>query len=598
MTNYFSKEKLELAHRYLTRLTHRLSERQLMIVLSIVVGLIAGVGTIVFEALLHGIKTGLTSWFRVDEASIFYLFYPVVGIILATLFVRYIVRDNISEGVMRVLYAMSRRNSKLKPHNCYSSIVASATTIGFGGSVGPEAPIVMTGAAIGSNVGQFMRLNYRHTTLLLGCGAAAALAAIFKAPITGIIFVLEVLMLEITSFSVIPLLVAAVTATSLTYFMSGFQPLFSVEVDDLFFLKHIPYYIFLGAACGLISFYFLRVNSAIVSFFEKIAKTYQKWIVGGAVIGLLIFLFPPLFAEGYDSLEDLMHGRIEAVFDNSLFYAYRQEVWVVLIYMVAILFFKVVAMASTNAAGGVGGSFAPSLFVGAFSGTVTALALNHFLGLDLPLVGFTLVGMAGVMAGVMNAPLTSIFLIAELTGGYNLFVPLMLVSAISFAISYYLEPWSIYTRKLGQKGDLLSHNKDRNVLMFLDTSSLIEDDFSTIYENSTLEDVVKKLAKSRRNLFPVIDFEGVLRGVVTLDDIRRDMFDTEKYDHPISDYMTIPPALIQINEPMTSVLDKFEASGAWNLPVVDAGKRYLGFVSKSKIFSAYRDQLLEITDKE
>ena len=591
----FGNEKIEVLYRYLTRFTHRLSERQLMILLSLIVGLIAGMGTFVFEMLLHFIKTGLTSWFRVNTASLMYFVYPVIGIILTTLFVRYVIRDGISEGVMRVLYAMSRRNSKIRPHNCYSSIVASATTIGFGGSVGPEAPIVLTGAAIGSNVGSFMRLNYRNTTLLLGCGAAAALAAIFKAPITGVAFVLEILMLDITSLSIIPLLIAAVTASSLIYFMSGFDPIFSVEVSDMFRLGHIPYYILLGLICGLISYYFTQTNTRVSALFDRLGKTYLRWLAGGGVLGLLIFLFPPLYAEGYNTLDALMHGNIHSIFDNSLFYNYQDEVWVVILYVVAILFFKVVAMASTTAAGGVGGSFAPSLFVGAMSGTAMALILNQLFGLNLPPVEFTLVGMAGVMSGVMNAPLTSIFLIAELTGGYKLFVPLMLVAAISFAISYYFDPYSIYTRKLGMKGDLMTHNKDKTVLMFLDMRKLIENDFVPIYENATLEDVVHTVSRSRRNLFPVIDFEGELRGVVTLDDIRADMFDRGKYDNSVSDYMTVPPAVITVDESMGAILEKFERTGAWNLPVVDEGERYIGFVSKSKIFSAYREQLLEIS---
>jgi len=594
----FRNSKIDLAHRYITRQANKLSERQLMIFLSLVIGLIAGFGTYLFESLLHFIKFALTSWFRVDSASFFYLIYPAIGIILATLFVKYVIKDNISEGVMRVLYAISRKNSKIKPHNCYSSMVASATTIGFGGSVGPEVPIVMTGAAIGSNVGTFMRQNYKNTTILLCCGAAGALAAIFKAPITGVAFVLEILMLNITSMSIIPLLISAVAATSVTFFMNGFEPLFTVEVNNVFSLRHLPYYALLGAFCGLISVYFLRTNLAISGFFEKINKQYVKWIVGGGAIGILIFLFPPLYAEGYDTLRALMNGNTAAVFDNSLFYKYRTEVWVIIAYLTATMLFKVVAMSSTNAAGGVGGGFAPSLFVGALSGTVIALILNTVFDLELPLVGFTLVGMAGVMSGVMNAPLTSIFLIAELTGGYKLFVPLMLVAALSFAICYYLEPYSIYTKKLMQRGDIVTHNKDKAVLLFLDMKQLIEHDFTPVYENSTLEDVVKKLPLCRRNIFPVVDFDDSLRGFITLDDIRKDMFDTSKYESSISDYMTLPPAVISVNEPMNEILEKFENTKAWNLPVVDNNKKYVGFISKSKIFSAYREQLLEITDEE
>ncbi|MDR0954444.1 MAG: chloride channel protein [Rikenellaceae bacterium] len=587
--------RLELFHRYLTLRTNGLSERQLMLILAFVVGLVVGLATLLFEVLLKAIQSGLTSWFRVDSYSLFYLVYPVIGIILATLFVKYIVRDRINEGVTRVLYAISRNRSRLKPHNCYSSMVSSATTIGFGGSVGPEAPIVMTGSAIGSNIAAFMRLNYRNTTLLLCCGAAAAIAAIFKAPVAGVAFVLEILMLDITSASVIPILIAAVTGTSVLFFTTGFDPKFDVIVQEFFLLRNIPLYVLLGVLCGLISYYFIQTNEWVMRQFARIKTVGVKWLVGGLIIGVLVFFFPPLFAEGYDTLESLFQGDVTALFDNSPFYAYRDEVWIVIVYLLAILFFKVIAMSSTNAAGGVGGSFAPSLFVGAVAGTATALIGNAAFDLHLPVVSFMLVGMAGVMTGVMKAPLTAIFLIAELTGGYRLFVPLMLVAAISYAISYYFDRESIYTRKLSKAGDLMTHNKDQAVLLFLDMKSLIETDFIPLYENATLEDVVKEFSRSRRNVFPVVDFDQKLRGYVTLDDVRRDMFNTAKYDEPISDYLQIPPAEIRQDETMESVLAKFERTGAWNLPVVDEQKRYLGFVSKSKIFSAYREQLRELS---
>jgi CIC family chloride channel protein len=590
-----ASRKLEIFYRYLTLRLNALSERQRMLILAFVVGLIVGLATLVFEMLLHAIKTGLTGWFAKDSYSLLYWVYPIAGIILATLFVRYIIKDRIDEGVSRVLYAISRNRSRLRPHNSYSSMAASATTIGFGGSVGPEAPIVMTGSAIGSNVGRLLRLNYRNTTLLLCCGAAAAVAAIFKAPIAGVAFVLEILMLDITSASVIPILIAAVTGTSVLFFTTGFDPKFDVAVPEMFLLRNIPIYILLGGLCGLISYYFIGMNEWVGARFARMRSVAQKWIVGGVVIGGLIFLFPPLFAEGYDTLEKLFQGDVAALFDNSPFYGWRNEAWALIVYLVAILFFKVIAMASTNAAGGVGGSFAPSLFVGALTGASVALICQVGFGLPVPLISFTLVGMAGMMTGVMKAPLTAIFLIAELTGGYRLFVPLMLVSAISYAISYYFDKQSIYTRKLSRTGDLVTHNKDQAVLLFLDMNALIETDFMPIFENSTLEDVVKEVSRSRRNVFPVIDFDGKLRGYVTLDDIRGEMFSMDKYDEPISDYLQIPPAVIRRDEAMESVLEKFEETGAWNLPVVDEASRYLGFVSKSKIFSAYREQLREIS---
>ena len=421
------------------RLTRRLSNQQIMMLLAVVVGVLAGLGAYLFEMLLHGIKSGLIRWFPVDSAHILFLIYPAVGIILATLFVKYIVRDNISEGVTRVLYAMSRRNSRIARHNCWTSIVGGATTIGFGGSVGPEAPIVLTGAAIGSNIGRLARLNYKHTTLLLCCGAGAALAAIFKAPITGVVFVLEILMLDITAGSVIPLLIASITATTMAFMLRGFDPILAVTLApaDAFELWQIPLFILLGVLCGLMAWYFTSMNSRVGGFFKSIDKQYKKWLWGGAILGILIFVFPPLYGEGYEGFTSLMHGNAQELFNNSLFYRFRDIDWVIILFVIATMFFKVIAMSTTNAAGGVGGTFAPSLFVGAFTGASLALVCNTLFGWEVSIVSFTLVGMAGVMSGVMNAPLTSIFLIAELSNGYGLFIPLMITACISFAVDYY-----------------------------------------------------------------------------------------------------------------------------------------------------------------
>lgn len=578
------------------RLTRRLSNRQMMMLLAVVVGVLAGVGTYLFEILLYAIKNGLTHWFPVDSAHILLLIYPAVGIILATLFVRYVVRDNISEGVTRVLYAMSSRNSRIAPHNCWTSVVGGATTIGFGGSVGPEAPIVLTGAAIGSNVGRLARLNYRNTTLLLCCGAGAALAAIFKAPITGVVFVLEILMLDITAGSVIPLLIASVTATTMAFMLRGFDPVLAVTLapQDAFELWQIPLFILLGICCGMMAWYFTAMNSRVGNFFKGIDRQWKKWLWGGAILGILIFIFPPLYGEGYEGFTALMHGNTETLFDNSLFYRFRDIDWVVILFIIATMFFKVIAMASTNAAGGVGGTFAPSLFVGAFTGATLALVCNILFRWEVSVVSFTLVGMAGVMAGVMNAPLTSIFLIAELSNGYGLFIPLMITACISFAVNYWLDPDSIYTKQLRQRGELLTHDKDRSVFVFLKLDELMETDFLRIKENITLGDIVHIISTARRNIFPVIDNFGGLLGVVQLDDLREDMFKPERYGRPISDYMIQPPDKILEHEAIRSVMEKFEDKHTWMLPVVDKKNRYLGFISKSRILNAYREQLVKI----
>jgi CIC family chloride channel protein len=577
------------------RITKRLTDRQLMMILAVVTGALAALVTFFFETLLHWIREGLVGWFSPDTASPMYLVYPAVGIILATLFVRYVVKDNISEGVTRVLYAIAKQGSRIKPHNSYTSIIGGAVTIGFGGSVGPEAPIVLTGSAIGSNVGRFMRMNYRQITMLLGCGAAAALAAIFKAPVTGVIFVLEILMLDISMAAVIPLVLSSVTATTIIFFLKGFDPVLEVTAIEGFRLANIPMYLVLGMSCGLVAFYFTSLNSRIAGWFEGMKSVYRKWIAGGVILGVLIFVFPPLYGEGYAGFADLMHGRIESLFNNSLFYDYRGVPWVVALYLLGILFFKVVAMATTNAAGGVGGTFAPSMFVGAFTGGSIAFLCNTYLGMELPLLNFTLVGMAGVMAGVMKAPLTSIFLIAELSNGYSLFIPLMIVTIVSFVIGHYFEPASIYTKKLMQTGDLVTHDKDRSVMVFLRLDELTETDFLPLETGSTLGDAVEVVARARRNTFPVVDPRGVLEGVVQLDDLRGDMFERDKYRTPIEEYMTAAPDTILLHEQIPSVLAKFEETGAWVLPVVDARGCYHGFVSKSRILAAYRRQLVEIS---
>ena len=578
------------------RLTRRLSNSQIMMLLAVIVGVLAGVGTYLFEILLYAIKNGLTRWFPVDSAHFLFLIYPAVGIVLATLFVRYVVRDNISEGVTRVLYAMSSRNSHIAVHNCWTSVVGGATTIGFGGSVGPEAPIVLTGAAIGSNVGRLARLNYKHTTLLLCCGAGAALAAIFKAPITGVVFVLEILMLDITAGSVIPLLIASITATTMAFMLRGFDPILAVTLrpEDAFELWQIPLFILLGVLCGLMSWYFSSMNSRVGDFYKRIDSQYKRWLIGGAVLGVLIFVFPPLYGEGYEGFTSLMHGNAQALFDNSLFYRFRDIDWVVILFVIATMFFKVIAMASTNAAGGVGGTFAPSLFVGAFTGAIVALLCNTLLGWHVSLVSFTLVGMAGVMAGVMNAPLTSIFLIAELSNGYGLFIPLMITACIAFAVAYYLEPDSIYTKQLRLRGELLTHDKDQSVFVFLKLEDLMETDFLRIGPKMTLGAIVRIIAKARRNIFPVVDAHDRLLGVVQLDDLREDMFKPEMYHRPISDYMIQPPDKILEHESIQSILPKFEDNHTWMFPVVDKQNRYLGFISKSRILNAYREQLVRI----
>ena len=578
-------------------IARRLSEAQTMAILAVLVGLCAGVGAYIFNTLLHTITHSLTSWTPNDQAQWLYLIYPAIGIILATLFVKHVVKDGISEGVTRVLYAMSRTDSRIKGHNTWTSIVGGATTIGFGGSVGPEAPIVLTGAAIGSNIGKLARLNYKNITLLLCCGAGAAVAAVFKAPITGVVFVLEILMLEITTKSIIPLLLASMTATITSLVFHGFSPIIAVSLSDsdMFQVEQVPLFLLLGCFCGLMAFYFTSVNSKVGGFYKSVNKQWRKWLYAGITLGVLIFIFPPLYGEGHDSFGALMTGNTDTLFNHTLFHSWSTTDWFLIIYLIAVMLFKVIAMATTNAAGGVGGTFAPSLFVGAFAGATIAVVCQAVFGWDVSITSFTLAGMAGVMSGVMKAPLTAIFLIAELSNGYGLFIPLMIVSCISFAVNYSMDRDSIYTKQLRLRGELLTHDKDSSAFVFLRLDQLMETDFIRLRESITLGDVVNIISNARRNIFPVVGTSGELLGIVQLDDLRHDMFNRDKWSTSIMHYMIQPPDKVLENEMIQSIMPRFEQSNTWMLPVVDKQNNYLGFISKSRILNAYRQQLVKIS---
>ncbi len=574
-----------------------LGQQRLILILSGVVGILSGLAAVILKNTVHFTRDLLQKVMEQGTLGFLYLALPGIGIILTVLYIKYFVKDNIGHGVSRILYAISRRGSKLKRHNTYTSIVSSTVTIGFGGSVGAEAPIVLTGAAIGSNIGQLFKLNYKTITLLLGCGAAAAIASIFKAPIAGLIFTLEVLMLDLTMASIVPLLIAAVTATTISYFLLGRDVTFAFEMIEPFALGKIPFFIVLGIFCGLISFYFTRTAMRVESKFASIENPLKKVAIGGVLLGVLVFLFPPLYGEGFNTLQALLNGEAVTILDNSLLYTFRDNAWVILAALGLILIFKVYAMAATTGAGGVGGIFAPTLFMGGVAGYFMSKLFNLSTGTNLNEGNFTLVGMAGMMAGVMHAPLTAIFLIAELTGGYGLFIPLMITSTIAYLTIMYFEPHSIYTKRLAARGELITHHKDKAVLTLLSLGKVVEKDLVTVNPNHSLGKLVKSISQSRRNIFPVVDDEGLLLGVVLLDDVRELMFDSDKYEKIfVKDLMSVPPDQIVIDEPMEKVMEKFETTGAWNLPVVDNGK-YVGFVSKSKIFSAYRNVLVQFSDE-
>lgn len=584
-----------LFYRFLLWRDKHIKERNFILIISFLVGICTAAAGIILKHLIHLIQHLLTNNFNQDGANYQLLLYPVIGILLAGLFVKYIVRDDISHGVTKILYAISQRKSRIKPHNTWSSIVASSVTIGFGGSVGAEAPIVLTGAAIGSNLGRLFKMEQKTLMLLVGCGAAGAIAGIFKAPIAGLVFVVEVLMLDLTMTSVLPLLISSVTAATVSYVFTGTDAMFKFSQTEVFEIARIPYVLLLGVFCGLVSLYFTKVMNRIEGMYRNLGIYWKKFVVGGLMLSILIFLFPPLYGEGYDTIGSLLNGQFGHIMDQSLFYDLNGTYWGVQIFLVLILLTKVFASSATNAGGGCGGIFAPSLYLGCIAGFVFAHASNYFpFTMYVSEKNFALLGMAGVMSGVMHAPLTGVFLIAELTGGYDLFLPLMIVSISSYITIKMFLPHSIYSMRLAQKGELMTHHKDRAVLTLLNTDAVIERDFLTVSPDMSLGDMVKVIAKSGRNSFPVIDDKGILLGIVLLDNIRNIMFRPELYNRfHVSKFMVSAPAKVKIGTSMEQIMRTFDDTKAWNLPVVDEEGRYVGFMSKSKIFNSYRKVLVE-----
>ena len=577
-----------------------ISEKRFLILVSFVVGVLTALTACFLKKLIQLIQALLTHNFSESQANYLYLIYPVVGILLAGLFVRYIVKDDISHGVTKILYAISQRKSRIKPHNIYSSLAASSITIGFGGSVGAEAPIVLTGAAIGSNLGRILRLEQKHLMILLGCGAAGAIAGIFKAPIAGLVFVIEVLMLDLTMTSILPLLISSVTAATVSYLLTGNEAMFHFVQNEPFLLKRIPSVLLLGVFCGFVSLYFTRSMTMMENVFRKL-QFWQKFALGGVLLSTLIFLLPPLYGEGYETIEVLLGGGTgyQKLFDGSLFNDWRYTQWGIIVFLSMIIVLKSFASSATNGGGGTGGTFAPSLYLGGIAGFLFAYIGNTFHWLPfMPQENFALMGMAGVMAGVMHAPLTGTFLIAELTGGYDLFLPLMIVSICSYLTITIFEKHSIYTMRLAKKGELLTHQKDQAVLTLLKGNSLIETDFQTVKPDMDLGDVVKVISQSSRNSFPVVSDDGKLVGIVLIDNIRNIMFRPELYKRfRVTRFMVSPSAVISVMMPMDKIMRVFDDTKAWNLPVVDQDNKYLGFVSKSSMLNAYRQVLVDIVDQ-
>ena len=588
-------------NRFFRKLFHinliEIDQVKLVYFLSLVVGLLSALAAALLKNAIHYTHKILTEGITPESGSYLYLAYPLAGMFLTLLFVRYIVKDNIGHGISRILYSISRTNSHLKTHNTWSSIIATTITIGFGGSVGAEAPIVLTGSSIGSSIGRFFNLNYKNITLLIGCGAAGAIAGIFKAPVTGIVFTLEILLLDLTTSSIVPLLISSVTAASVAYFLMGDKVLFTFNVVGTFHISNIPWYLLLGIISGLISLYFSKMTLFLESNYDKIRNSYLRLILGGIVLGGLIYLFPPFYGEGYDTIMLLLQGNSDIVFNSSIFSQFSNSFLVIILFMSGLVLLKVVASSSTNGAGGVGGIFAPTLFIGGINGYLVASVLKKFVNVDLPDNRFVLAGMAGMMAGVMHAPLTAIFLIAEITGGYNLLIPLIITSTAAFITTRSFEKHSIYHVQLANRGELITHDKDKAVLTRMNWKKEIETDLLKLKPTDTLGDLVKVIAKSNRNLFPVVDEFNILEGVLSLDDAREIMFRQELYETTfVKDLMSIPPSYIDKEENMETVMEAFRKTGAWNLPVLDKG-HYVGFISKSRIYSTYREMLIEFSDE-
>lgn len=553
---------------------------------------------------VHQISTLLTSYMRESGTWYLYLVYPAIGITVASLFVRFVVRDDISHGITKVLFSLSRNKAHIKRHNTWSSLVASAVTIGFGGSVGAEAPIVMTGSAIGSTLGSFFHMDRKTMMLLVGCGASGAIGGIFNAPIAGVVFTLEVLMLDLTMTSIVPLLISSVSATAVSYLLMGENiVMFRFENFQPFNLQTIPTLIVLGVACGFVSLYFVRGIGACEQLFKKINNTYLKLIIGGLTLSVLIYFLPSLYGEGYDAIAILLDSQHpESLLEGSVFKTLFVEskllgaVWVMFIYILLTLALKIVATAATNGAGGTGGTFAPSLFVGCLTGYLVAFLLNHF-GFDTPEKNFAFAGMAGVMSAVMHAPLTGIFLIAEITGGYDLFMPLMITSVISYITILPFERHGLYARRLARTGELLTHQKDNTVLTFMAIKNVIETDLLTIDPDMTLGQFTHVLTRSRRNIFPVVDNSKKYLGTVHVDEIRNIIFRQDLYERlTVRRFMSTPPDILRIDDTMRHTMDTFDRTGAWNLPVLDADGRYLGYASKSSVFNNYRKILKKFSD--
>jgi len=567
-----------------------------MIILGIIIGFLVGLLAVLIKNLVYFIQGLLISGFSIDYSNYLYVVYPAVGVLMTILFVKYVLRQKVRDGIPNVLHAISKQHGLIKPHNMFSSVITSALTVGFGGSVGLEGPTVVTGAAWGSNVGRILGLNYKQVVALLGMASAAAMSAIFKAPIAAIVFALEVILFDLTMTAMVPLLVSSIVAALTSYFFIGMDVLYPFEVINKFRLQETPYYLGLGLFAGLVSVYFIKLYVLTGKIFDKIKGWVWKFLAGASLLGLIIFLLPSLYGEGYEAVNKALEGDMTFIFDNSIFYDLRDNLPIGLLILFGILLFKALATSLTFRAGGIGGVFAPTIFIGTMTGLFFVSVLNYFEFTNLPVSSFALVGMAGLLAGVVHAPLTAIFLIAEITGGYQLFFPIMVVATTSYSLSRMLSSNSIYTIQLANRGDMLTHHKDRSLLSLMQLDKLIEKDFSTVNVEGTLGDLVKVIGDSTRNIYPVVDDHDNFYGIIFLDHIRHTMFQPELYDTTtVRSLMFKPSKVVELDDDMETVAQKFQHSGKYNLVVLD-GDKYVGFVSRANVFSQYRDILRDFSE--
>ena len=591
--NFASMNWNGLLVKFLVWRIRNVSDKNFLLILAAFVGIVAGLAAVALKETVHHVQHMLEHNFGMEHTGALFIAFPLVGILITVLFCYLFISEPLGHGITGILFAISKQSSNIKRGRMYDRLITSAITVGFGGSVGLEAPIVVTGSAIGSNMGGLMHLNYKKRTLMIGCGAAAAISAIFNSPIAGVIFCIEVILTDVTIAALTPLLISSVFGSLVSFIISGNRSLFAFKLTDPFTAADVPFYFMLGIFCGLVSLYFVRTMYRVEPWINKVSNIWLKALLGGALLSIIIVIFNPIYGEGYDTIKEFLTNGNANILSNHLFIPDTELVILPFLFLTGLILIKPVASALTIGSGGSGGIFAPSLFIGAVTGFLFSSGINT-LANDrvISTSNFTLVGMCGILSGVLHAPLTAIFLIAEITSGYTLFVPLMLVSAISYSTISYFEKHSFYTKHLVEKGDLIPNDRDRQVLSLIHLRKVIETDLHTIHPEKTLDDLVKLVRKSRRNIFPVVNHEEQLEGIVTLDDIREVMFDdVKRKEILVSSIMHAAPDSVSPKEKMQSVMAKFEKTGAWNLPVIEDG-RYQGFVSKSRIFNAYRQKLI------